>query len=138
MIGFGLILVGWMNRCSTDRSRLPVRITKPLPEILELIGGAGFDRVIVETVGAGQNETKIRECVDRTAVVVVPGMGDSIQMDKAGILEIADCFVVNKSDYEGLERLRRELKDACGGRPIVETVATEGRGTETLLETLFG
>jgi LAO/AO transport system kinase len=109
-----------------------------LPEILELIGGAGFDRVIVETVGAGQNETKIRECVDRTAVVVVPGMGDSIQMDKAGILEIADCFVVNKSDYEGLERLRRELKDACGGRPIVETVATEGRGTETLLDTLFG
>ena len=74
-----------------------------LPEILVLIGGAGFDRVIVETVGAGQNETKIRECVDRTAVVVVPGMGDSIQMDKAGILEIADCFV-NKSDYEGLKR----------------------------------
>ena len=58
VIGFGLILVGWMNRCSTDRSRLPVRITKRLPEILELIGGAGFDRVIVETVGAGQKRNQ--------------------------------------------------------------------------------
>ena len=64
-----------------------------LPDIIELVGGAGWDTLLIETVGAGQNDVAIREHVDRTAVVVVPGMGDSVQMDKAGILEIADLFV---------------------------------------------
>ncbi|HJN70999.1 MAG TPA: cobalamin-dependent protein, partial [Phycisphaerales bacterium] len=80
-----------------------------LPEILDLIGGAGFDHVIVETVGAGQNDVAIRTLVDETVVVLVPGMGDAVQMDKAGILEIADVFVVNKADYDGESALVREL-----------------------------
>lgn len=110
---------------------------RTLGAILDLIGGAGFDRVVVETVGAGQNETRIRDHVDETAVVVVPGMGDEVQMDKAGILEIADRFVINKADHEGEHKLKRELLDISGGRPIHETVATEGKGVVDLLEALF-
>ncbi len=109
-----------------------------LPEIISLIGDAGFEHLIVETVGAGQNEVKIREHVDRTAVVLVPGMGDAVQMDKAGILEIADIFVVNKADYPQENKLVRELRDIAGGRPIHETIATRGQGVVDLLDALFG
>ncbi len=109
-----------------------------LPDIIGLIGGAGFDRLIVETVGAGQNDVAIRTHVDQTAVVVVPGMGDEVQMEKAGILEIADVFVVNKADYPQESKLVRELKDIAGQRPIFETIATQGRGVVELLDGLFG
>jgi LAO/AO transport system ATPase len=108
-----------------------------LPEILELVGGAGFDNVFVETVGAGQNDVGIREVVDKTIVVLVPGMGDSVQMDKAGILEIADTFVVNKADYDGESALVRELLDVAAGREIFETIATQGKGVVELLDHLF-
>jgi LAO/AO transport system ATPase len=108
-----------------------------LPDIIQLIGGAGFDKLIIETVGAGQNETRIREHVDKTAVVVVPGMGDAVQMDKAGILEIADVFVVNKADFPGENKLVRELRDIAGKRKIFETIATQGKGVVELLEKLF-
>ena len=109
-----------------------------LPEMIELIGGAGFDRLIIETVRAGQNETRIREHVDTTAVVVVPGMGDSVQMDKAGILEIADVFVINKADFAGENKLHRELLDIASGRAIFETIATQGQGIVELLDGLLG
>ena len=108
-----------------------------LPSILELIGGAGFDHVLVETVGAGQSDVAIREVVDKTAVVLVPGMGDAVQMDKAGILEIADVFVVNKADYEGEGALVKELLDIAGGREIFETIATQGKGIVELLSSLL-
>lgn len=108
-----------------------------LPAIIELIGGAGFDRLIVETVGAGQNEVQIRRYVDHTAVVVVPGMGDAVQMDKAGILEIADSFVVNKADYAGENELVRQLGEIAGERAIYETIATQGQGIVALLDGLF-
>lgn len=108
-----------------------------LPDIIELIGGAGFDKLVIETVGAGQNDVAIRSQVDRTAVVVVPGMGDSVQMDKAGILEIADLFVCNKADHAGEAKLVRELLDIAEGRPILETVATLGQGVVELLDALF-
>ena len=108
-----------------------------LPEILDLIGGAGFEHVIVETVGAGQNDVGIRTLVDETIVVMVPGMGDSVQMDKAGILEIADTFVVNKADYDGESALVRELLDIANGRDIFETIATQGKGVIELLDKLF-
>ena len=110
---------------------------RSLPEIIELIGGAGYDKLIVETVGAGQNDVAIRTFVDRTAVVVVPGMGDAVQMDKAGILEIADLFVVNKADHAGESKLVRELLDIAGGRKIFETIATQGKGVVELLDGLF-
>ena len=108
-----------------------------LPDLIELIGGAGFDRLIIETVGAGQNETRIRAFADHTVVVVVPGMGDAIQMDKAGILEIADTFVINKADFAGEHKVKRELLDIAGGRPIHETIATQGKGVVELLDALF-
>jgi LAO/AO transport system ATPase len=109
-----------------------------LPDIIELIGGAGFDTLIIETVGAGQNDVAIRNFVDRTAVVVVPGMGDAVQMDKAGILEIADVFVVNKADHAGEAKLVRELLDIAAGRKIYETIATQGKGVVELLDGLLG
>lgn len=114
-----------------------------LPEIIELIGGAhedpdlAFDTLFVETVGAGQNETRIRQHVDFTAVVLTPGMGDAVQMDKAGILEIADIFVCNKADHPGENELVRDLKDVAGKRPIVETVATRSQGIPELLDALL-
>ncbi len=108
-----------------------------LPAILELVGGAGFDTVFVETVGAGQNDVAIREVVDSTALVLVPGMGDSVQMDKAGILEIADTFIMNKADYDGESALIRELLDIASGRPIFETIATQGKGVVELLQHLL-
>jgi methylmalonyl-CoA mutase cobalamin-binding domain/chain len=113
-----------------------------LPEIIELIGGAfeGGDAVetlFVETVGAGQNETRIRKFVDTTAVVLTPGMGDAVQMDKAGLLEIANVFVANKADHPGEHELIRDLRDVAGRRAIVETIATKGQGVPELLATLM-
>ena len=113
-----------------------------LGDIIKLIGGAcdgadAFETVFVETVGAGQNETKIREHVDQTAVVLTPGMGDAVQMDKAGILEIADLFVCNKADSPGENELVRDLRDVAGKRPIVETIATHSKGVPELLDALL-
>lgn len=117
---------------------------RALPEIVELIGGCfpdgapeAFDTLFVETVGAGQNETRIRQHVDRTVVVLTPGMGDAVQMDKAGILEIADVFVCNKADHPGEHELVRDLRDIAGRRPIFETVATHGKGVPELLDELL-
>jgi LAO/AO transport system kinase len=110
---------------------------RTLEQLIGLVGAAGFDHLLVETVGAGQNDVAIRRFVDRTAVVTVPGMGDSVQMDKAGILEIADLFIANKADHAGEAKLVRELLDIASGRPIFETVATEGRGIVELYEALF-
>ena len=111
---------------------------RSLPDVIGLIGAAGFDKLIIETVGAGQNDVAIRSHVDRTAVVVVPGMGDSVQMDKAGILEIADVFIANKADHAGEAKLVRELLDISSGRRIIETIATEGKGVVDALDALLG
>lgn len=115
---------------------------RSLPDVIELIGGAfegpeAIDLLFVETVGAGQNETRIRSFVDRTAVVLTPGMGDAVQMDKAGILEIADLFVCNKADHPGEHELMRDLRDVAGRRQILETVATRNQGIPELLASLL-
>lgn len=115
-----------------------------LDDILQLIGGAceagplAYDTVFVETVGAGQNETRIRTHVDRTAVVLVPGMGDAVQMDKAGILEIASLFVCNKADHHGQNELMRDLREIAGRRQVIETIATQGKGITELYDALVG
>lgn len=121
-----------------------------LGDIVSLIGGAyegpgtpgtetaAFDTVLIETVGAGQNETLIRDHVDRTVVVLTPGMGDAVQMDKAGILEIADVFVCNKADHPGQNELLRDLKEVAGRRQVFETVATHAKGVPELLDALVG
>ncbi|MSR45328.1 MAG: hypothetical protein EXS15_08280 [Phycisphaerales bacterium] len=110
---------------------------RSLDQLIGLVGAAGFETLIIETVGAGQNDVAIRNHVDRTAVVTVPGMGDSVQMDKAGILEIADLFVANKADHAGEAKLVRELLDVAGGRAIYETIATQGKGIIELYEALI-
>ncbi len=117
-----------------------------LDDIIQLIGGcpeatpgAGmFDTVFVETVGVGQNETRIRKHVDVTGVVLVPGMGDAVQMDKAGILEIADLFICNKADHAGQNELMRDLRVIAGKRKTIESVATHGTGITELYDLLMG
>jgi len=114
-----------------------------LDEIIQLIGGCPdnglgkFDTVFVETVGVGQNETRIRQHVDKTGVVLVPGMGDAVQMDKAGILEIADIFICNKADHAGQHELMRDLREIAGKRKTLETVATHGTGITELYDLLM-
>lgn len=103
-----------------------------------LIGAAGFDWVIVETVGTGQAETDIAALADTVLLVLVPGLGDDIQLMKAGIMEIADIFVVNKSDREGAARLAGELRALLTHKDewipeIVSTVAISGQGVDDLL-----
>jgi len=106
-----------------------------------LLDAAGKQVVLIETVGVGQDEVEIAKLADVTVVVLVPGMGDDVQAIKAGIMEIADVFVINKSDQEGADRLEREilalqsLSTRSDGwvPPIVRTVATESQGIgETL------
>ena len=101
-------------------------------------------RILIETVGVGQDEVDIVRLADVTVVILVPGMGDDVQTIKAGIMEIADIFVINKSDREGAERVEREIramqsldirKDGWTP-PIVKTVASEGTGTEELAEAI--
>ena len=111
-------------------------------EMTMLLDAAGFDVVIVETVGVGQDEVEIARLADVTLVVMVPGMGDDVQAIKAGIIEIADVFVINKADLPGAEKLERELNSYLGlsHRPdgwspkIVAPVASEGKGIAEVLD----
>jgi LAO/AO transport system kinase len=115
------------------------------PQALRAFDAAGFDTVIVETVGVGQSELEVAQTADTVLVLLTPGMGDGIQAAKAGILEIGDIFVVNKSDRDGAQALVRELRTmiALADRslqdwkpPIVRTVAYEHRGIDDLLEAI--
>ncbi|MEX1178621.1 MAG: methylmalonyl Co-A mutase-associated GTPase MeaB [Nitriliruptor sp.] len=99
------------------------------PQAVLVLDAAGFDDVIVETVGVGQSEVEIAATADTTVVTMAPGMGDSVQAAKAGILEVADVFVINKADASGAGKLESELRGMLElGR------ATEGRSTAELLE----
>jgi LAO/AO transport system kinase len=110
-------------------------------QALVVLDAAGKDVVLVETVGVGQDEVEIVGTADVSLVVLVPGLGDEVQALKAGIMEIADVFVVNKADRDGVERVVAEIESmlslsAAGAeRPaIVRTVATRDEGTAALLE----
>jgi LAO/AO transport system kinase len=98
-----------------------------------LMDAAGKDYVLIETVGVGQDEVEVANLAQVTVVVLVPGMGDDVQAIKAGIMEIADIFVINKSDQPGADRVERELQAEGFRVPIVRTVATEGQGIPELL-----
>jgi LAO/AO transport system kinase len=114
----------------------PGGVARATSEMTTLLDAAGRDVVIVETVGVGQGEVEIARLVDVTMLVLVPGMGDEVQSIKAGIMEIADVFVINKSDLPGADKLAQELRSYFGlahrpgGRTprIVHTVANEGKG----------
>ena len=106
-----------------------------------LLDAAGKEFILIETVGVGQDEVEIARLADVTVVVLVPGMGDDVQAIKAGIMEIADVFVINKSDTPGADRLRREIKNiqSLSTRadgwvpPVVEAVATDNQGIAEVL-----
>ncbi len=109
-------------------------------DAVDLLDAAGFDWVLVETVGVGQDEVDVVRTVDTVVVVTVPGMGDDIQAIKAGILEIADVFVINKADRDGVDRTVRDLEMMLGlGEhgdwipPVLKTVASRDEGIDRLL-----
>jgi LAO/AO transport system kinase len=105
-----------------------------------VLDASGRELVMIETVGVGQDEVDIVRLADVTVVILVPGMGDDVQTIKAGIMEIADIFVINKSDHDGAERVEREIRalQSLAVRhdgwtpPIVKTVASEGGGVKEL------
>jgi LAO/AO transport system kinase len=105
-------------------------------DLVTLLDASGRDVILIETVGVGQAEIDIAGLAQVTVVVLVPGMGDEVQSIKAGILEVADLFVINKADRPGADRLEREIHETSD-RPIVKTVASEGQGIEELLTLLF-
>jgi LAO/AO transport system kinase len=110
-------------------------------DVATVIDASGRDLVMIETVGVGQDEVDIVSLADVTVVVLVPGMGDDVQTIKAGIMEIADVFVINKADRDGAERVEREIRamqslSIRGDNwtpPIVKTVASEGMGITDLV-----
>ncbi len=110
--------------------------------LARLFRGAGFDFILVETVGAGQDETDIATSADATLVVLVPGMGDDVQAIKAGMMEIADIFVINKADRPGADQTLNELESMLSlspendRAPILRTIATDGSGVPELMHAL--
>src|SRR6184192_4510184 len=109
-------------------------------DAVAILDAAGFQKIIVETVGVGQDEVEIVKTADVSVVVLVPGMGDDIQAIKAGIMEIGDVFVINKADRDGVLRTEKELEALLSlsvrsdewQPPIVKTVAIENKGIQEL------
>ncbi len=109
-------------------------------DAVSILDAAGYGKIIIETVGVGQDEVEVVKAADVSVVVLVPGMGDDIQAIKAGIMEIGDVFVINKADREGVHSTERELealltlatREDTWHPPIVKTVATESKGIEEL------
>ena len=121
-------------------------LSKKTNDAADILSAAGYDHIIIETVGVGQSELDIANAADTTIVVIVPESGDSIQAMKAGLMEIADFYVINKSDRPGSENLESALKTILSLKishqtiwspDIVRTVATENRGIESVLEAIW-
>ncbi|MBI4444172.1 MAG: methylmalonyl Co-A mutase-associated GTPase MeaB, partial [Acidobacteria bacterium] len=110
-----------------------------------VLDAAGKDFILIETVGVGQDEVEIARLADATLLLLVPGLGDEVQTFKAGVMEVADIFVLNKADQAGADRLETEIQNMLSSAPaltpwlppIVRTVATEQRGVQDLLEAVF-
>ncbi|MDN5795812.1 MAG: methylmalonyl Co-A mutase-associated GTPase MeaB [Intrasporangium sp.] len=121
-------------------------LSSATPQAIRVLDAAGFDVVLVETVGVGQSEVEVAGLADTSIVLLAPGMGDGIQAAKAGILEIGDVFVVNKADHEGADRAVHDLRHmisladrAAPGNwrpPVVRTVAVTRVGADSLMEAL--
>jgi len=116
-------------------------LARATQDAIDVLDAAGFGWILVETVGVGQDEVDVVSCVQTCCVVLVPGMGDEIQAIKAGIMEVADLFVVNKADRDGVEAVEREIeamKSLSAVRdwdpPIARTVAARGEGLPEVLE----
>jgi LAO/AO transport system kinase len=121
-------------------------LARATSDVAAVLDASGKDLVLIETVGVGQDEVDIVRLADVTVVILVPGMGDDVQTIKAGIMEIADIFVINKSDSDGADRVEREiramqtlaLRKDKWTPPIVKTVATEGKGVPELAAAIAG
>jgi LAO/AO transport system kinase len=116
-------------------------LARATADLAKLMDAAGKDYVLIETVGVGQAEIEIANLAQVTVVVLMPGMGDDVQAIKAGILEIADIFAINKSDQPGADRVEQELEAMLslsnGRKPaIVKTEATTGAGVDELLDAI--
>ncbi len=119
-------------------------LARATAEVALLLDAAGKDEVLIETVGVGQDEVDIVRLADCVVIVMVPGLGDDIQNMKAGLMEIGDIFVVNKSDREGADRLEQELHAMLSlvtpregwHPPVVRTVASESKGIDLLAATI--
>jgi LAO/AO transport system ATPase len=116
-------------------------LSRTAARVVDLLDAAGYERIIVETVGAGQSEVEVAEVADTRIVVCPPGLGDEVQALKAGILEIADILVVNKADLPQAERTERELRGMLTLRHyevwtprVLRTVATSGEGVSALVD----
>lgn len=113
-------------------------------DAVAILDAAGYSKIIVETVGVGQDEVEIVKAAEVSVVVLVPGMGDDIQAIKAGIMEIGDVFVINKADRDGVYATEKELESLLSlssradgwDPPVVKTIATEGRGVADLAEAI--
>ncbi|HAF25379.1 MAG TPA: methylmalonyl Co-A mutase-associated GTPase MeaB [Blastocatellia bacterium] len=113
-------------------------------DAVSILDAAGYGKIIIETVGVGQDEVEVVKAADISVVVLVPGMGDDIQTIKAGIMEIGDIFVINKADREGVNATEKELEallslathEDSWHPAIVKTVATEGKGIQELAEAI--
>ncbi|MGH8911586.1 MAG: methylmalonyl Co-A mutase-associated GTPase MeaB [Acidimicrobiia bacterium] len=133
---------GVFVRSMSNRGRLG-GVADATAGLVTVLDATGFDPVVVETVGVGQSEVDVIDHADTVVVVITPGSGDGVQADKAGVLEIADIFVINKADRPGAAEARRWLTASLEmgperewTPPIVDTVATEQTGVEELLDAL--
>ncbi len=113
-------------------------------EVADLMRSRGFGLVLVETVGVGQSEMEIAALADVTVLVLVPESGDDVQVVKAGVMEVADVYVINKADRAGADRLEAFIREAAALDPVhplhdtvIRTVATEGKGVADLLDAVF-
>jgi len=139
-----------MGRCASDPGifirSMATRgvlggLARATQDAIDLMDAAGYDTILVETVGVGQDEVDVVSCVQTCCVVLVPGMGDEIQAIKAGIMEVADLFIINKADREGADQVEQELEAMKGlaaakdwDPPILRTVAQRGEGVAELWE----
>jgi LAO/AO transport system kinase len=118
-------------------------LTSSLYDVVEILDAAGMNIILIETVGVGQDEVDIVKIADTTLVVLIPGLGDSVQTIKAGLMEIADIFVVNKADKPGVEQTIAELEsmldlasDSTRRIPIIATSAKEKKGIKDLIKNI--
>jgi LAO/AO transport system kinase len=112
---------------------IPGGLARATAGLVTLLDAAGRDVVIIETVGVGQSEVEIARLAQVTVLVLVPGSGDEVQALKAGVMEIAGVFVINKADLPGVEKLAQELHEVADDRPVLRTVASEGQGVAEVL-----
>jgi LAO/AO transport system kinase len=121
-------------------------LARTTADVATVLDAAGRDVILIETVGVGQDEVDIVRLAEITVVILVPGMGDDVQTIKAGIMEIADIFVINKSDHNGAERVEREIRGLQSlalrhdgwTPPIVKTIASDGTGVDELADAIAG